>query len=235
MSFDLRYIMGVSCVACALLAACGGSSDSYFPLNNGARWDYRVIQTLGTTESVSQLEIEVDGSVQVGEKRALIRRASTGHLWAVINDTDGIKRLATRRDVDDEFTADAEPRFVLKAPFAVGSTWSATTAPFLLTRRGEFPPELIHGHKASMTYTISSIGESVSTAAGTFSDCLRVEAVGVLRLYVDPVIGVADVPLTGQEWYCKGVGLVKLSRIEKIASPFLSGGEYTMELTRFAR
>jgi predicted small lipoprotein YifL len=220
-------------ILCGALTACSRNSDSYFPLSKGAHWEYKVLQRQGTNETVSQLDIDADGTVDIGTQKASIRRASTGHMWAIATDAAGIKRVASRREVDDEFTKDMDSRFVLKAPFTVGSNWSATTVPYLLARKGEFPPELIHAHQTSMTYTIASVDESITTAAGVFADCLRVDAVGVLRLYVDPVIGVTDVPLTGQEWYCKSIGLVKLTRIEKIASPFLTGGEYSMELTRY--
>jgi hypothetical protein len=219
----------------AVLTSCSFQSDSFFPLNQGAQWVYKTVQKTGAVETTSTLEIVVDGVVHVGDQETQIRRASTGHLWALRNDSDGIKRMAARRDVDDEFAADAEPRYVLKAPYAVGTNWAASTVPFLLARRGEFPPELIHAHKTQMTHTISAVNETVTVVAGTFSPCLRVEASGVLKLYVDPVIGVTDVPLTGVEWYCKGAGLVKLTRTEKINSPFLTGGDYTMELTQFSR
>ncbi len=223
----------VLCLSAAMIA-CSNNSDSYFPLSKEAHWEYKIVQKKGASDTVSQLDIETGGTVEVGAQIASIRRASTGQFWAIVTDATGITRVASRREVDDEFAADAEPRFVLKAPFTVGNNWSAPTVPYLLARSGEFPPELIHAHKTSMTYTIASVSESITTVAGSFTDCLRVDAVGVLRLYVDPVIGVTDVPLTGQEWYCKGVGLVKLTRIEKIASPFLTGGEYSMELTRFS-
>lgn len=231
-----KKLIAIICVPglSATFAGCSGNSDSYFPLSKGAHWEYKVAQKQGANETVSQLDIDSDGSVKVGTQKASIRRASTGHMWAIATDAAGIKRVASRREVDDEFTSDADARFVLKAPFTVGSTWSAPTVPYLLARKGEFPPELIHAHHATMTYTIAGVAESVVTAAGSFTDCLRVDAVGALRLYVDPVIGVTDVPLTGQEWYCKGVGLVKLTRIEKITSPFLTGGEYSMELTRYS-
>jgi len=52
-----------------------------------------------------------------------------------------------------------------------------------------------------------------------------------MRLFADPVVGWRDLPLTTTEWYCKGVGLVRVVREEPAASTFLSGGTLTMELT----
>ena len=39
-----------------------------------------------------------------------------------------------------------------------------------------------------------------------------------------------DMPLTTLEWYCPGVGLVKVERQEPANSTFLTGGTMTMEL-----
>ena len=51
-----------------------------------------------------------------------------------------------------------------------------------------------------------------------------------MRIYADPVVGWRELPLTTTEWYCAGVGLVKLVREEPAESTFLTGGTLTMEL-----
>ena len=44
-------------------------------------------------------------------------------------------------------------------------------------------------------------------------------------------MGFKDLPLNTTEWYCKGVGLVKVQRAEPANSTFLAGGTMTLELT----
>jgi hypothetical protein len=45
------------------------------------------------------------------------------------------------------------------------------------------------------------------------------------------VAGWRNMPLTTTEWYCRGVGLVRLERREpSLGSSFLTGGSLTMEL-----
>ena len=66
--------------------------------------------------------------------------------------------------------------------------------------------------------------------AGRYEGCLRVKGVAALRLFADPVAGWKDLPLTTTEWYCPGVGLVRLERDEPAGSSFLIGGRLTMEL-----
>ena len=81
-----------------------------------------------------------------------------------------------------------------------------------------------------MTYTIEALGEKLQTRAGAFENCVRVRGVAALRLFADPVVGWKDMPLVTTEWYCAGVGLVKLVREEPAESTFLTGGKLTMEL-----
>ena len=225
------------CCGRALLALVTGcrQSDSFFPLSSGSVWRYRTKLTTGAGETLGEQTISVDSTDKVADKAVTIRRSSSGHLWAINESEQGIARIAARREIDDEWQSDPEPYFVLKTPHKVGTTWQAKTAPYMLTRRAEFPPELVHNHSTVMTYSIVALNEAVSVPAGEFSDCIEVEGTAAQRLYVDPVAGFADVPLTTLEWYCKGMGLVKLTRVEKVNSPFLSGGEFSMELVASSR
>ena len=61
----------------------------------------------------------------------------------------------------------------------------------------------------------------------------RVVGNGILPLYLDAVQGFKDIPIISREWYCKGVGLVKLEREEILFSNFFSAGTIKMELTEF--
>ncbi len=98
----------------------------------------------------------------------------------------------------------------------------------------DFPPEIRHNHQpVQMTYRIDALGQAVATSAGQFNDCIRVVGSAVMRLFADPVVGYRDMPLATTEWYCKGVGLVKLQRSEPANSTFLTGGAVTLELTEW--
>lgn len=70
----------------------------------------------------------------------------------------------------------------------------------------------------------------VDSRAGRFEGCVKVKGQASLRLFADPVVGWKDMPLITQEWYCPGVGLVRLVREEPANSTFLTGGTLTMEL-----
>lgn len=216
-----------------LLVACGApKDDSFFPLAQGHRWAYDL-----TTEWENNLVeheprvIETLGRERLESGEAWRRRSDSGVDYWLRSDASGIYRVAAKSELQDAPEADKEPRFVLKAPIAVGTTWRSSTTAYLLQRRQEFPREIRHSHPAvPMNYTIEALGETLTVRAGSFENCVRVRGVAALRLFADPVVGWKDMPLITTEWYCAGVGLVKLVREEPAESTFLSGGTLTMEL-----
>lgn len=218
----------------ALLAACQGPppGTSYFPLEAGHRWDYDVTteRENDTVERETRV-LRTLGAETIDGGPAWRRRADNGADYWLRADASGIWRVAAKTDLDAEPLPDKARRYVLKAPLAVGTEWQAQTTAYVLERRQEFPREIRHTHApVTMTYTIEAGGEALDTPAGRFADCLRVRGRAVMRLFADPVVGWRDLPLATTEWYCKGVGLVRLVREEPAASTFLSGGKMTMEL-----
>jgi hypothetical protein len=248
----LVRLIGLFGASCAwVLTGCTGTPaepDALFPLQAGHVWTYRtitedesraperdtlVLRTLGSET------LEAAPGLSAGP--AWRRRSDSGVDYWLRTDATGIYRVASKHDLEsqprpdglsDDGQASTSPRrFVLKAPYTVGTQWQATTTTYLLKRRQDFPREVRHTHPAVvMNYTIEATGEKLSTPAGQFDDCLRVGGVASLRLFADPVAGWRDMPLRTTEWYCRGVGLVRLLREEPAGSKFLSGGTYTMEL-----
>lgn len=221
----------------SLLAGCGAAphDDSLFPLAAGHRWAYEL--TTEWENNVVEHEprvIETLGRERLESGEAWRRRSDSGVDYWLKSDALGIYRVATKSELQEEPQPDKEPRFVLKAPVAVGTSWRASTTAYLLQRRQEFPREIRHGHPAvPMSYTIEALGEKLQVRAGAFENCVRVRGVAVLRLFADPVVGWKDMPLVTTEWYCPAVGLVKLVREEPAESTFLTGGKLTMELVEW--
>lgn len=218
----------------AALAGCSGqpASTSYFPLEGGHRWVYeQASEWENNTVEHEPVVLSTLGSEAIEGGSAWRRRSDSGvDYWLRADDT-GIVRVASKTDLQDAPEPDKPPRHVLKTPLAVGTTWQTWTTSYLLRRNADFPPEIRHSHKpVMMTWRIAALGEKVATRAGSFADCLRVEGSAVMRLFADPVVGFKDMPLATTEWYCKGVGLVKVLRTEPANSTFLTGGKMTLEL-----
>jgi hypothetical protein len=70
----------------------------------------------------------------------------------------------------------------------------------------------------------------VQVPAGRFEGCLRVDGLAHVRLWVDEAKQWRQVPLNTREWYCSGVGLVRLERQELTPTKMMVGGTLTMEL-----
>jgi hypothetical protein len=230
-------LVAVSIAAGVAVAGCSAPPPgaSYFPLDAGHRWVYDVkTEWENNTVEHEPLVLSTLGRETLGEHATWRRRSDSGVDYWHRSDDTGIYRVASKSDMDAEPKLDPAPRYVLKAPLAAGSTWQATTTAYLLQRRADFPREIRHTHPAvNMVYTIEAVGEAVDTRAGRFTDCLRVRGQAALKLFADPVAGWRDMPLTTTEWYCQGVGLVRLVREEPARSTFLSGGTLTMELTEW--
>ena len=225
-------------VVLCCLAACSGPppSLSYFPLEAGHRWVYELRSEFeNNTGDRETLVLRTLGeqALESGGK-AWQRRSDSGiDYWLRADDT-GIYRIASKTDLQEAPEPDKTPRYVLKMPLAVGTTWQASTTTYLLRRNADFPPEIRHSHQpVLMTYRIDAVGQKLSTRAGDFSDCLTVQGSAVIKLFADPVVGFKDLPLNTTEWYCKGVGLVKVQRAEPANSTFLAGGTMTLELTEW--
>ncbi len=222
----------------SLLVGCSRPEPgrSFFPLESGHTWTYRERTELESGGiDTRELTLRTMGEEQLGgylDVAAWRRRSDDGIDYWLRSDDTGVFRVASKTDIQPQPEADAEHRYVLKAPLQPGTQWQSDTTAYLLRRNNEFPPEIRHSHpRIRMTYTIDALGQKVSTAAGEFEGCLTVKGQGAVRLFADPVNGWKDMPLLTTEWYCPGVGLVRLERREPAHSAFLTGGTLTLELT----
>ena len=223
----------------AVLYGCSGPppSSPYFPLEAGHRWVYdKRTDWENDTSDQDTVVLTSTGeqSLPCGG-RAWHRRSDGGADYWLRADDSGTYRVASKSDIDAEPLPDKTPRHVLKLPLAAGTQWQASTTAYLLRRSAEFPPEIRYSHApVQMSYQIAAMGQSLTTPAGEFKDCIRVQGQAVMKLFADPATGFRDMPLLTTEWYCKGVGLARLERSEPTGrSSFIQGGKLVMELVQF--
>ena len=226
----------VPAAASLLLGACrpAPADDALFPLADGRRWTYRISTTIdGGDEAASRetLVLANRGSDSVDGAPSWRRRSDSGIEYWLRSDATGIYRIASRNPLEREPQLDKPRRYVLQKPYAVGTTWDAPTTAYVLARKNEVPREVRYTHKAfPMHYRIEALDEAVQTPAGDFTGCLRVIGRAEVRLYVDAIFQWREIPLATVEWYCPGVGLVRLQRTEPSPTRFMVGGTVTMEL-----
>jgi len=232
----MRRALPVSSVLLCL-AACGPapSDDHWFPLAEGRRWTYQVTTEIDDADAPLRetLSLANRGAAQIDGALSWRRRSDSGNEYWLRSDATGIYRIASRNPLDREAVPDAQRRYVLRKPYAVGTEWEASTVAYVFARKNEVPRELRYAHKPfPMSYRIDAIDAKVQTPAGRFDGCLRVSGRAEIRMYVDRLFEWQQMPLSTLEWYCPGVGLVRLERKESTPpSRHMAGGSVTMELS----
>jgi hypothetical protein len=207
--------------------------NEWFPLREGDEQTLAVTYAMDEAREPEHWTMRVQAPASVQDQPVAVRHHSAGVSYYLQVDEQGIRRVATRTDIDNEPTADADPLWVLKAPYQVGTEWTTVTVHYLLQRKNEHPRDLKHTHKAQMTWRIEAVDDAVKLSDGsTHQPCLRVVGQARLNLYTDPVNGFTDVPLISREWYCQGLGLVKFEREEKVPAGFMTGGVLSAEWVR---
>ena len=232
-----RWVALPAALAIAMwLSACspGNSGASYYPLDEGRNWTYRVVKKLdeATDPDVHTLSFSMKGKETLESGPAQRRHSDEGIDYYLRSDESGIYRVASRNTLDVNPKADNPPRYVLKAPYIVGTQWQALTVPYVLQRRNEVPKEVRYTTKPiMMVYAIMELNQKVETPVGIFEGCIKVVGEAKIRLYVDAQFNWREIPLFTSEWYCPGTGLVKMERQETSPSKFMRGGSVTLELT----
>lgn len=226
--------------AVLVLAGCSQSlpvGDSFFPLPVGATWEYDVASDINNILTHETYVLSVDRVVDTNAGEVIVRRVdapgSIGIEYWLREEKDRIIRIAQRIDADEQAKLDSNPRVVLKLPVTLGATWMVPTDTFIIAPKFEMGMGTTKMPKVLMTYTVEAVDETVAVPAGTFKSCARVTGNGNMALYVDAVQGFRDIPVVNREWYCEGVGLVKVERTELLQSAYYSSGKITMALTEF--
>lgn len=224
-------------LALCWLAACNPAADkSFYPLTEGRSWTYRVTKNLAEASEpdIHSMTFTMKGKQTLESGPAERRHSDEGGDYFLRSDEQGIYRVGSRNALDVEPKADNPPRFVLKEPYVVGTQWQASTVPYLLQRRNEVPKELRYTTRPiMMVYAIVALDQKVDTPAGQFEGCIKVLGEAKIRLYVDTAFNWREVPLFTSEWYCPGVGLVRMERLETSPSKFMRGGSIAMDLVSY--
>ena len=230
--------LGLYIATSVVVSGCGSGSaeKSFYPLDEGRSWTYRVTKNIdeATEPDVDFLSFSMKGSQTLESGPAQRRHSDNGVDYFLRSDESGIYRVGSRDTLQVDPKSDNPPRFVLKKPYVVGTQWQASSVAYLLQRRNEFPKEVRYTNKpVMMVYAIVGLNEKIETQAGIFEGCIKVMGEAKIKLYVDATFNWREIPLFSAEWYCPGVGLVKLERVETSPSRFMRGGTMTLDLVDF--
>ena len=179
------------------LAGCGGGGggssqtayDDYFPLAVGNTWTYKVVnEGQNPLTEGFEMQYSISGTQEVGGRNTYIMSLESSRAF-YFSDSSGVY-LAGWEFEPYEFIGVEPPELILRYPIHKGYTWQSPDQRY--------------------TYTILSVAESVSTPAGTFANCVKVE-----EQFNGDGIGPEI------KYYAPGVGLVKVESHPGAVSPDL--------------
>jgi len=234
------FLLGV----CALvsLTACDkpAKDNPLFPLAAGKQWTYQIETVYDAPDAKTTthtLEIRNLGSAQLSDgSQAWVRRSNNGHEYWLVTDSTGISRVALKSPSKEQAVMDFEPRTVLPTGLALGSTWTNTTVPYFLRRRNEKPAEFRYLDKYKdlpMVFKVVNLDTALQTPAGNFEHCVRVDGSMEMMLWNDEAFAYKPTPILSREWYCPGVGLAQVERVEPTTAKLFQGGTMRMRLLSY--
>lgn len=214
-----------------LLTACTGEEHSFFPLSSGHTLHYDVTKTTmdGTfgqkyiIETLSETNWQGTASVPMvsaGGEQYLYQRSGAA-----------IYRVAFKSRDAVSFVAHASPHLVLPQKLQLGSAWQQATHTKLLENTGP-PWETLFKivQPVDLEFTVDALDVAVTVPAGIYQNCLKVSGFGETNVDVGNYIGRTVISVEVEQWYARGIGLVKSLRTETTTADAISKGTLAMEL-----
>lgn len=217
-----------------LIAGCSQKDESYFPLNNGYKWVYDVsLETEDGLEKQKYILANL-GESEREDKSVYLRQSLDGTILYYSVSDEGTHYLGSVNDkgLKPEFKEDKH--LVMPFSYAVGTEWQQSTTTKLLKKTG--PPQKTVFEifaEVLLESKIESLNETVKVPAGTFKNCMKITMYGSSFKDAGNYVGLTLVDVQQTSWYAKGVGLIKMERIETTKSDALDKGELLVELVTF--
>ena len=220
--------------ALLLLQACGSEDISYFPLQEGKSWEYKV-----TTQDMDMQKQSVELITNVAPRNLDDKNVSTrsvnGELLFFYEKADeGVRLVGMKRPKDINTVYEKKEHFVLKLPLQEGTSWEQETITGVLAVvMDPFRRHFKLRTPVQMRYTVKNVDSTVKVSAGHFTQCAEVVGLGKTKVDPDKSLGQMIITVASTDWYCPGVGLVKSERVESTDNRILSRGDFNMELLKY--
>lgn len=203
-----------------LLGATACRNDqSYFPLESGWRYGYRMtLESEGTAGAEKLASAAVNLPPQTIDSTSVTPRLfADGRILYFATDEKGIRTVGFRLP-GEEPTRAAPDQYFLKYPLQSGAHWSAPGRTVLLTQRFLYSKALPITIGIDLDYSVEQAGETVRVPAGLFTNCIKIVATGRTSVTTADHQQTLEVGVDTAEWYAPGVGLVKSVRAEHAGS-----------------
>lgn len=218
------------------LTACSNNETSYFPLNEGYKWQYDV--SLITMDGLSKQKYIFNnlGKRKLDGNEVYLRESLDDSILYYSNTDEGIHYLGKldSQKIYSEFNPDK--RLVIPATLNVGNEWTYKSLTHLLQKTGP-PQKTVFRITAEipLEIKIESLNDSITVPAGRFDNCLKISMGGFEFINAGNYIGLTMVSVEQTNWYAPGIGLVKMERFETTKRKALDKGTLLVELAKFER
>lgn len=160
--------------------------ESYYPLKEGMRWEYRVTSDKGGTKKLVITNLRPR---EVQERTVIPRKwemDGTTFYYLMAKDEGGIYRFAEQTSENAAPTVISPKEYEIRFPVAEGTTWDITAK--------------LGDGKVTVSLTMESVTDTVTVPAGTFKNCVKIRQVGEDK---------GNAAVTAYEWHAPKVGVVK--------------------------
>ena len=201
-----------------VLVSCGNESNSYFPLKERGQWSYEVKITPEIEKPTIYKKINYGvGKKQINNNSYFAILRENGSIYYYQKKKNGIYRNGFSFDKDNQISFHEKERLVLPNPISIGDSWKVNSKTYLILKRYPY-----YDYRATTNFTINyeiiSTGKSIKTPLGKFDNCLYLKGTGKTKFIGDSEIGAIEINISSEEWYAKGIGLVKSVRTEETNS-----------------
>ncbi|MCC7413056.1 MAG: hypothetical protein IT495_15680 [Gammaproteobacteria bacterium] len=214
-----------------LVAGCTGESNPYYPLERGRWWLYRAGAQNTATRWEHRYFVLALRRHEIGGERLWVRHEHDGTMQLLRSDRHGTWLVASA-------TTGTAPRprapAELVAPNGrdAAAQWRRADRTRVLRTRAandkftDYTVQLA----VNVDYHVGAHDDAVTTAAGRFEHCLRVDGTGRGQFDLGLDVGFVHVEVNVHEWYAPRIGMVRRERRESTDSPFINDGSYVLEL-----
>jgi len=194
--------------------------ETYYPLDEGRKWIYQTSFTKGPERKTGKIMVtnlaprKLEDKIVIPRKWDILKdetNTSTNitYFFSFIGkDVQGIYEFAFQSPEDVSPKILKSPNYIIRYPIKIGTSWEV-----------EARSKLLNDAPMILKTTIEAIDDIVTVPAGTFKNCLRIKAEGVIRK--EELGNEIIVNIEGYRWYAPGVGFIKDIRKEKGSGRFL--------------
>ena len=140
-----------------------------------------------------------------------------GSIYYYKKNKNGIFRNGLSFEKDNKINFHKKQRLVLPNPINVGDKWEVDSKTYLILKRYPY-----YDYRATtnfkINYEVISKKEFIETPLGKFNNCIYLKGTGKTKFIGDSEIGAIEINISSEEWYAKGIGLVKSVRTEETNS-----------------